>query len=65
MNGLEACRRLKAHDQTAHIPILMLTAHHHITEVMRGLDLGATDFIPKDAFSTVVLLETLRQLQIL
>jgi hypothetical protein len=32
---------------------------------MRGIDLGAIDFIPKDAFSEAVLLETLRQLHIL
>jgi DNA-binding response OmpR family regulator len=65
MNGFEACRHLREVAQTASIPIVMFTVHHHITEVTHGLDLGAIDFIPKDAFSGAVLLETLRQLRIL
>ena len=65
MDGLEACRRLKQNPRTSQIPIVMLTAHSEPTVLMQGLDLGAVDFIPKDAFSDSVLLETLRQLRIL
>ncbi len=32
---------------------------------MEGIELGAIDFIPKDAFSDKVLWETLRQLRVL
>lgn len=65
MGGFEACRRLKEDDQTADIPIVMLTVRDDADTALRGMDLGAIDFIPKDAFSGSVLLETLRQLYIL
>lgn len=65
MDGFEVCRRLKNEEQTANIPILILTAHAELPVLLQGFDLGALDFIPKDNFSYAVLLETLRQLQIL
>ncbi len=65
MDGLEACRHLKQNPLTQNIPIVMLTAHTDPDLLMRGIDLGAIDFIPKDAFSDTVLLETLRQLKVL
>jgi CheY-like chemotaxis protein len=65
MDGLEVCRRLKQNPQTCHLPIVMLTAYSGPDLLLQGLDLGAVDFIPKDAFSDRVLLETLRQLHVL
>jgi CheY-like chemotaxis protein len=65
MDGLEACRHLRQNPQTSHIPIVMLTAHAEPEMLGKGLELGAVDFIPKDAFSDKVLLETLRQLHVL
>jgi CheY-like chemotaxis protein len=66
MDGFEACRQIKADPQTAHIPVVILTVHgDRAAVVLQGIDLGATDFIPKDPFSYQVILETLRQLQIL
>lgn len=65
MGGFEACRHLKEDPQTADIPIVMLTVRDDAVAALRGIDLGAVDFIPKDAFSGPVLLETLRQLHIL
>ena len=65
MNGFEACKCLKEDAQTADIPIVMLTTLDNAAAAMKGIDLGAIDFIPKDAFSNTVLLETLRQLHIL
>jgi CheY-like chemotaxis protein len=64
-DGLEVCRALKADSQTANIPVIILTAHAEPAIVQLCLTLNATDFIPKDAFSDKVLLETLRQLKIL
>ena len=65
MDGMEVCRRLKQNPQTRHIPVVMLTAHSELATLLQGLSLGAVDFIPKDAFSDTVLLETLRQLHML
>ena len=65
MDGFETCKRLKEDAQTVDIPIVMLTIHDDAAVVLRGINLGVLDFIPKDAFSGSVLLETLRQLHIL
>ncbi len=65
MGGFEACRCLKEDPRMANIPIVMLTVRDDATTALRGMDLGAVDFIPKDAFSGPVLVETLRQLRIL
>jgi CheY-like chemotaxis protein len=66
MGGLEACRVLKDDPQTASIPVVVLTAYaDRIDAILQGFSLGAIDFIPKDAFSEKVLLETLRQLGVL
>jgi CheY-like chemotaxis protein len=56
MDGFEACRQLKGNADTADIPIVMFTVRSEADKVV--------DFIPKDAFSYNVLLETLRQLDI-
>ena len=66
MGGFEACKHLKQNPQTADIPIVIMTVHgDRAAVVLKGIDLGAIDFIPKDPFSYTVLLETLRQLHII
>lgn len=62
MDGFEVCRRLKGSKDTAHIPIVMLTCHDERESVVSGLEAGAIDYIPKDAFADAVLIETLRQM---
>lgn len=47
MDGLEVCRALKSRDQTANIPIIMLTAKGEESDIVRGLELGADDYITK------------------
>jgi signal transduction histidine kinase len=47
MDGYEVCRRLKASKSTAYIPILMLTAKDQIEDKVKGLDLGAHDYLAK------------------
>lgn len=62
MDGFEVCRRLKSMAETADIPVIMLTRYDDARSVLSGLETGAVDYIPKDAFSEAVLLETLRQM---
>ena len=62
MSGFQVCERLKDDQLTADIPVIMLTRHDDQEAVVTGLQLGAVDFIPKDAFADAVLLETLRQM---
>src|SRR5262249_24842090 len=53
MNGFEIARQLRAlHDRT---PILMLTARDASSDIVRGLDLGADDYLTKP-FSFDILL---------
>jgi len=47
MEGTEVCRRLKAHPATKAIPVILLTARGELAERVRGLNLGADDYIPK------------------
>jgi diguanylate cyclase (GGDEF)-like protein len=47
MNGFEVCRRLKEKKETASIPILFLTAETNLKNKVKGLDLGATDYVTK------------------
>lgn len=47
MDGYEVCRRLKANSDTAHIPVIMVTAANRTEERIRGLDAGADDFLSK------------------
>ena len=65
MDGYEVAKQLKQDEQTANIPIIMLTSHQDTAALQQGMLLGIVDFIPKDIFSNAVLLETLRYLNIL
>lgn len=65
LNGLEVCRRLKSNHETANIPIIILSRQMQDDNQTLSLELGAVEFIPKDAFANRVLLETLRQMEIL
>ena len=47
MDGYEVCRILKSRPETAHIPVIMVTAHNSTEEKIRGLDAGADDFLSK------------------
>ncbi len=63
VNGFEICRRLKADPGLAQIPVVMLTTLDQAENVLDGLEAGAVDYIPKDAFAEAVLLETIKQMQ--
>jgi len=47
MDGYEACRTLRAHFRSAHIPILLLTAKGGEEDKLRGLEGGANDYVTK------------------
>ncbi len=47
MDGYEACRQLRAHYRTRHIPVLMLTAKQTEDDRVEGLEGGANDYILK------------------
>ena len=47
INGLEICKLLKQDPKTSDIPILMLTARAAEEDRIRGLELGAHDYVTK------------------
>jgi len=47
VDGFEVCRRLKGGAKTREIPIILLTAATSSEEKLRGLELGALDYISK------------------
>ncbi len=55
MNGLELCRLIKNDRDTDELPIIMLTARGEETDIVKGLELGADDYVTKP-FSPKVLL---------
>ena len=55
IQGLDVCRILKNSDDTSNIPILMLTAKGEEIDIVKGLELGADDYVVKP-FSVKVLL---------
>jgi two-component system phosphate regulon response regulator PhoB len=59
LDGLEVCRRLRRSPRTRGIPILMVSAKDHESDVVSGLELGADDYVTKP-FSPAVLLARVR-----
>lgn len=47
LNGFEVCQQLREDEQTATLPILMLTARQQEADKVTGLDSGADDYLPK------------------
>jgi len=47
MDGLEICRALRGHEETAGVPIIMLTAKGEESDRIVGLEVGADDYLAK------------------
>ncbi|MEM9539288.1 MAG: response regulator [Cyanobacteria bacterium P01_E01_bin.42] len=47
IDGFETCRRLKENEKTRDIPVIFMTALSETTDKVKGLSLGAVDYITK------------------
>ena len=61
VSGLEICRRLRAREETRALPVIMLTARGEEAERVRGLSVGADDYVVKP-FSVPELMARVRSL---
>ena len=61
VSGLEICRRLRARELTRTLPVIMLTARGEEGERVRGLSVGADDYVVKP-FSVPELMARVRAL---
>ena len=61
VSGLEICRRLRARENTRTLPVIMVTARGEEAERVRGLSVGADDYVVKP-FSLPELMARVRAL---
>lgn len=54
IDGFDICQRIKSDSNTKNIPVIMITAKGEESDIVRGLELGADDYITKP-FSLKVL----------
>jgi len=54
LDGYEVCRRLKTDHTTRHIPVIFITAKIGLEDELKGLDLGAADYITKPISPPIV-----------
>jgi CheY-like chemotaxis protein/DNA-binding CsgD family transcriptional regulator len=47
MDGIEACKRIKANPEWSHIPVIMMTAADELTKKLAAFQAGAVDFVTK------------------
>lgn len=47
ISGIEICRRVRSRQETANLPIIMLTARTEEADRIRGLQTGADDYVTK------------------
>lgn len=47
MDGFDVCERIKNNLETTHIPVMMVTAFSDLTDLVRGLEAGADNFLTK------------------
>ena len=55
VSGIEICRRLRARETTRTLPVIMVTARNEESERVRGLSVGADDYVVKP-FSVIELM---------
>jgi len=61
IDGFEVCRRLKSSLTTHNIPVVMLTSLDQLSDLARGLECGADDFLTKPV-SGIALIARIRSL---
>ncbi len=61
LSGLEVCRQIRRKPETRSLPVIMLTARADAQDMVRGLNIGADDYVTKP-FAMATLLARVRAL---
>jgi two-component system, sensor histidine kinase and response regulator len=64
IDGYEVCRRLKSDPSTCHIPVIFLSGFNDFENRIKGLEIGAVDYISKPFNTREVLLRIETQLSL-
>ena len=59
LDGYEACKMIKANEKTVHIPVMFLSAKGQDTEIDKGFEAGASDYLLKP-FTPTELIERVK-----
>ena len=47
MNGYEVCRRIRRKHSLSDLPVIILTAKNQVSNLLEGMESGASDYVPK------------------
>ena len=64
LDGFEVCRQLQVNPATRGIPVIFVTSHNDAASEIRGLEVGAVDFISKPINAAIVLARVRTQLSL-
>ncbi|MBR07233.1 MAG: hybrid sensor histidine kinase/response regulator [Rickettsiales bacterium] len=59
LNGIELCKKIKNDPRTAHIPVILLTAHYSDDQKLEGFEAGAIEYITKP-FNFEILVQAIK-----
>lgn len=59
ISGIDLCKKIKSDPRTAHIPVILLTAHYSDDQKLEGFEAGATEYITKP-FNFEILVQAIR-----
>jgi len=65
IDGFALCEWVKSHDSFASIPIIFLSGSHEESEIIKGFDLGAVDYIRKPFYPLEVYKRIQNQLELI
>ncbi|WP_347158393.1 two-component regulator propeller domain-containing protein [Pontibacter chitinilyticus] len=61
LNGIEFCQKIKQDPRTSHIPFILVTAHASEEQKLKGLNIGANDYVTKP-FNFLILFSRIKNL---
>ena len=64
MNGYEVCAHLKAYPATAHIPVIFITSLGDTDAEIRGLEVGAADYVAKPISAPIIRMRIRNQIEL-